>query len=113
MEQANLDPIEYPKINLGGTDYEVKFRCSDILKLKKEQNIDLLVQAELKGADVIERLLLTLAVGLRHTKEFTVEQLADMVDLGDIQRVANIISKAVNPATQRQTGTQPAPAIVN
>lgn len=111
MEQANLDPNEYPKINLGGTDYEVKFRCSDILKLKKEQNIDLLVQAELKGTDVVERLLLTLSVGLRHAKEFTVEQLADMVDLGDIQRIANIISQAVNPATQKRTETRPAPVV--
>lgn len=108
--------MQYPTVTLEGKAYEVKFRCGDILRLKKDKQIDLLggITETLKGADAMNRTLELLASGLAHTQAgFTAEQLADMVDLAELKTVAETVTAALLKAVpQVKPGTpEPKPAV--
>jgi hypothetical protein len=104
-----LDPVTYPTVTLDGKAYEVKFRCGDILRLKKDKGVDLLagISEQLKGADAMNRTLELLASGLAHTQAgFTAEQLADMIDLAQLKNIAETVTAALLKAVpQAKPGT--------
>jgi hypothetical protein len=116
LRNMEIDPVTYPTVTLDGKSYEVKFRCGDILRLKKDKDIDLLggITEQLKGADAMNRTLELLASGLAHTQAgFTAEQLADMVDLAQLKTVAETVTAALLKAVPQPTPGTPgkSPAI--
>ena len=105
-----LDPVQYPTVTLEGKTYEVKFRCGDILRLKKDKQIDLLggITETLKGSDAMSRTLELLAAGLSHTQAgFTADQLADMVDLAELKTVAETVTAALLKAVPQAKPEKP------
>jgi hypothetical protein len=94
MEQP--DPIHYPTVDIDGAKVEVKFRCGDIIRMKKA-NIDIGDKTALKGADAIERMLTFLQYGLSHAMTITVDSLADKIDLAQLP----VYTLAVNEALKK------------
>lgn len=98
----NTDPIQYPKILLDGESVEVKFRCGDLIRLKKD-GVDIGAMGEVKGVDAIERTLKLLSAGIAHHVKKSTEDLADLVDLVDFPKVAAAINEALKKATPQAT----------
>jgi hypothetical protein len=105
------DPVEYPKITLGGEIFEVKFRSGDVIRLKKDLKIDLFEMGRetLTGIDALERTLTLLQAGISHQCTKTLEEIGNLVDLADVPRVAEAINKAISKAATQATAPQPEP----
>lgn len=100
------DPIQYPTVLIDGTPIEVKFRCGDIIRLKKE-GVDIGNLTEVKGVDAMQRTLTFLQHGIAHQMKKTVDELADAVDLAQLPVIANAINEALKKASpQTPAATQ-------
>jgi len=112
MEQSSTDPIQYPTVNLGGKKVEVKFRCGDIIRLKKTYGVEL-EKVDLKGADAIERAMILLAVGVHHAMpDVTPDSVADLVDLSQLKGISEAIAESIKKALPPQeTGATNPPSI--
>lgn len=104
------DPVEYPKVQVGAELVEVRFTCGSIIRLKKEQGIDLeeLAKQTVKGADAIERTVKLLAAGIAHSVKMTTEELADKIDLRELPVYAAAINEALKKAAP-QASSEPKP----
>ena len=115
MEQTTQpDPVEYPRITLGGETFTVKFRSGDIIRLKKNHQIDLFEMGleQLKGVEALQRTLMLFSAGISHQVTKTLEEIADLVDLADVPRVAEAINAAISKAApQAKPATQTAPTV--
>lgn len=99
------DPIKYPTVVIDGTPVEVKFRCGDIIRLKKE-GVDIGDLKPVQGVDAMQRTLTFLQHGIAHQMKKTVEELADSVDLANLPTIANAINEALKKASPQATTTQ-------
>jgi hypothetical protein len=89
-----IDPIHYPTVLIDGKQVEVKFRCGDILRMKKA-GVDIFEAAKLKGAEAVERMLTLLQYGVAHQMQKTVEELADGIDLGNLAIYSLAVTEAI------------------
>lgn len=89
-----MDPIHYPTVKIDGQDVEVKFRCGDIIRMKKA-GIDIGDTTPVKGADAMERTLTFLQHGIAHQMKKTVEELADAVNLSDLPVIALAVTESI------------------
>ena len=98
---ATPDPIEYPRITLCGEIFEVKFRSGDIIRLKKDNKIDLfeMGKEKLTGIDALERTLVLFQAGISHQATKTIEEIGNIVDLADVPLVAEAINRAISKAS--------------
>ncbi len=99
------DPIQYPTVLIDGTPVEVKFRCGDIIRLKKE-GVDIGNLGEVKGVDAMQRTLTFLQHGIAHQMKKTVDELADAVDLAQLPVIANAINEALKKASPQTPAAQ-------
>jgi SpoU rRNA methylase family enzyme len=84
MQPPVADPIAYPKINLNGTDYEVKFRLSDMVNLKKNHDIDLFIATKIEGVAALERMAIVLQAGIAHVVVLSLQDIMDSIDVGEV-----------------------------
>src|SRR5579885_260209 len=95
---VSMDPIQYPTVEINGEEMELKFRCGDVLRLKRE-GLDFADMVPKDGQQptwdqTMERTFKMLAAGLAHTgKGLTSEQLADLVDLGQLREIGGAINE--------------------
>jgi hypothetical protein len=104
MEPSTTDPIKYPTITLAGHDYEVKFRLSDLVNLKKNHQIDLFVKTEIKGVEALERMAVILQAGIAHQAALSVEDIMDSIDLSEVPVYTYAIveaQKKASPAAEK------------
>jgi hypothetical protein len=118
MEQV-IDPkqSDYPILNLGGREFALKFRFSDVFRLKREHKIDLLESTEMKGSDLLIRMLRVVEAGIAHdaTQAVNFDCLCDLAEMRDIVAIGEAVQLAIKPLTQKQiqTETPGAPISVN
>ena len=112
MHKATMhtEAVTYPKIKLGDKEYELRFSCGSIIRLKKEHGIELdeLVKKDengepvkVKGAEAIERILTLLHAGVGKQAALSMEQIADLIDLGDLKQYADAINEALKKASSQ------------
>jgi hypothetical protein len=92
------DPIQYPTVSIDGTPVEVKFRCGDIIRLKKA-GVDIGDLSPVKGVEAMERTLTFLQHGIAHQMKKTVDELADSVDLANLPAIGEAINEALKKAS--------------
>lgn len=92
------DPIQYPTVNLGGQVVEVKFRVGDIIRLKKEHQIDITEKREMKGVEAFEHIVVMLQAGIAHKIQKSTDEIADLIDLADLSSVTDAITGAMGKA---------------
>lgn len=97
----DTDPIQYPTIQLGNEIFVVKFRVGDIIRLKKEHQIELGEMTTLKGAEAFEQMLILLQAGIAHQAKKTVDELADLVDLAEFPVYTDAVTQALKKASPR------------
>lgn len=96
----SVDPVKHPIVNLGGKDYPVKFRLSDLSNLNKEHKIDLFTQTKVSGIEAVERVAIVLAAGIAHTGAgLTPEQIMEMIELPELPIFALAIVEAQKKAS--------------
>jgi hypothetical protein len=80
------DPVKRPTVKLGGQEYEVKFRLSDLAWLNKEHKIDLASNepVEVKGFAALERIALILTAGIAHVASMTPEEVMGHIDVSEM-----------------------------
>ncbi len=88
------DPILYPTVQIDGKPVEVKFRCGDILRMKKA-GVDIFEVSTLKGAAAVERMLTLLQYGIAHHMNKTVDELADAIDLGNLAVYSLAVTESI------------------
>jgi hypothetical protein len=102
---TTTDPVKYPTINLGGKEYELKYRLSDMVNLAKEHQIDLFVKTETIGVAGLERLAKVIAAGLTHTGEgITYEHVLESIDVGEVPIYSLAVieaQKKASPSSQK------------
>lgn len=105
------DPISYPKIRLRDDkkEYELRFPLNVVIRLKKEQGIDVAQQSNLAGVDALERMLVMLSVGLAHSRAVTVDELAQQFDLRDVKWIGDLLGEALKPVSQAIAAANPIP----
>ena len=102
MEQP--DPITYPTVRIDGQDVEVKFRCGDLIRMKKS-GLDL-NEAKAAIEEQMEKALTVLSFGIAHTGlKITPEELADKIDLSAFGNVSVAINQAISKAMAQVTAT--------
>lgn len=96
MQPIAHDPVKREAVTLGGKEYPLKFRLSDLSTLKKEHDIDLFVPTEVKGLEAVERLAIILAAGIAHTGEaaLTPQQIMEHIELPELPVFALAIAQA-------------------
>lgn len=124
---AEIDPTEFPRVILGSETYEVKFRCGDVIRLKKECQIDVFTMftkpedggpPKITGIDGMERTFLLLSYGLSHEKSFKPDELADLVGFERMAEMSIAVMQALGKAfaqaakLAQAAGMIPAPAVV-
>lgn len=102
----NTDPIQYSTVLIDGQPVEVKFRCGDIIRLKKE-GVDIGDLKEVKGVEAMSRTLTFLQHGIAHQMKKTVDELADAVDLAQLP----VVAQAINDALKKASPQTPAPEV--
>lgn len=109
------DPVEYPKVLIGGQQVEVRYTCGSIIRLKNEENITLedIASQTLRGAEAIERTVKLLQAGINHTMKLTSAELADQIDLRDLPKFAAAINEALKKAAPQATPTPEAKPTLN
>lgn len=105
----NLDPVAYPKITIGDREFELKFRCSDVIELKKTHNIDIFSLPSIQGVDAIEFRLTMLSMAIKHTANLSPADLATMIDFGRISEVDALVGEAIKKAAAQINATRPIP----
>lgn len=100
MDTTLTDPIQYPTVAFNdGTTVEVKFRCGDILRLKKVHQIDLAEKVTLDWDANMTRSLTILSAGIAHQMQKSADDLADLVDWANLGAVTAAINEAVKKAS--------------
>lgn len=94
----DLDPTQYPVISIDGKDYELKFRCSDVIELKKKHGLDLFALPPVTGVDVIERSMKLLSAAIAHQTDLSYEALSSLIDLGRVKEVDVLIGASIKKA---------------
>lgn len=79
----NTDPVEYPKVTIRGQEYEVKFRASDVIRLKKEHKIDLMSGDGMtfRGAEALEMVATVISIGIAHQAKITPAEILDDAEI--------------------------------
>lgn len=104
-----MDPISYPKITIGEETLEVRFRQSDVIALLKDDGINILEPFTGPKIETVERNLKLLRRGLMHAHSYTVEELGDALDFGQVGEVDGVVGAAIKKAaSQIMTAYQPA-----
>lgn len=112
MDTSQHDPIDYPQITFNdGTIVEVKFRVGDIVRLKKQHEIDLSQKVDLDWINQMERTLTILAAGISHQVTKSTEELADLVDYANFFAVSTAIADAIKKAIPQNVTDQAKPLI--
>lgn len=76
-------PVTSPKITIGGKEYELRFRLSDVIKLWKDHQID--ISKRVEGAEAFARVPYLLAAAIAHSGNgLTADQIAEAIDLGEM-----------------------------
>lgn len=101
MENQQPDPVIYPTVNIDGKPIEVKFRCGDIIRLKKVHGIEIEKLDTGNLASNLEQSLTILSAGISHAVTKTTEELGDLIAFTDFKDVAaaigNSLKKAIPP----------------
>lgn len=103
MEQLT-DPMDYPKVQIGIKEYEIRFSAAAVVKLKKDHNIDLMSGEGIKyvGAEGLEHAALLLSFGIAHDPDkLSKEQILEMVDLGQWADLYVAIQESQKKASDR------------
>jgi hypothetical protein len=90
------DPVQYPRIELGGVDYELKFRSGDVVKLFREHQIDLMERSESRGAAALDRMQKIFQAGVAHQVSLTLEEIGNLIPLERTLEVQLVISQALS-----------------
>jgi hypothetical protein len=99
-----MEPVQYPTVNVGGTEYPLKFRKSDIVRLQHE-GVDLLNPDQFKDrSQVLWRLSHMIAAGISHHTELTWEQVVNGVDWGDLAAISRATSEAMGKVLAQVNG---------
>ncbi len=100
--EISEDPVVYPKIRLrcDRKEYELRFPLDALIRLKKEQGIDVAQKSELVGVDALERMLVMVQVGISHSRQISIEELSKQVDLRDMKYVGDLMTEALKPVSQ-------------
>src|SRR5258708_39749961 len=91
----NPDPQPHPIIEFGGNKYELKFRASDVIRLKKEHQIELHEVRTFIGAEALEKRLQTLQAAVRNQEDIPFEKLAERVEWQHMPEVNVAIQEAI------------------
>src|SRR5689334_4823116 len=102
QSQSIPDPIEYPKVSIAGDVIPVKFRCGDIIRLQ-QAGIDIGKMDPVQGVEAMRRTLTLLSHGIAHHAQYSVDQLADLIDLAELPTVADAINEAFRKASAQPT----------
>lgn len=104
-----MDAFTFPTIELGGKQYEIKFRIGDLKRLQKNHNVDVFAggMEPLKGVEAVDRSLLLLQHGLAHAQEFTAEQLSDLIVFQDFPAMIVAVSEALSKVRPQPVATPP------
>ncbi len=90
------DPVVYPKIKIEGKEVEVKFRCSDAIKIFKQNTARKSQAIEING---VEAVFEQLSAGIAHAGvEKTAEQLATLFDFAEFGIVSAAVDEAMSLA---------------
>jgi len=105
MENTAHDPVQYPTVVIDGKPIEVKFRCGDIIRLKKEKEIELtsLGLNAMEFSAKVERMMTLLSVAVSHAVQKTPEELADLFDLAQLSEVDRALGEAIKKAFPQAT----------
>lgn len=80
IRQMKHDPIEYPKVSIGGKEYEVKYRVGDVILLKKQFGIDILKERkDAESDEALNHTVTMLAVGISHATGNTGQALTESI----------------------------------
>lgn len=104
MQTEAVDTVKRPTVKLGESNYEVKFRLSDLAHLLKHHNIDLASSERVVavGFAALERVAIILSAGIAHQVTMTPEQVMEHIDVTEmpIYTLAVIeAQKKVSPET--------------
>ena len=94
----NPDPVSYPTVQIDGKAVEVKFRCGDIIRLKKVHKIEIEKLDTGNLADNLERSLTILSAGISHQVKKTVDELMDSINFADFKDIAAAIGESLKKA---------------
>lgn len=104
------DPISYPTVKINGQEVELKFRCGDVIRMKKA-GIDFFSLGEArKGVDAVEFLLNLLSHCVAHKMDVTAEQLGNMIDYSPEQM--HLIDIAIGEAIKKASARASVPTTV-
>lgn len=106
MENQQPDPVIYPTVVIDGKPIEVKFRCGDIIRLKKVHQIEIEKLDTGNLASNLEQSLTILSAGISHAITKTTDELADAIDFTDFKDIAAAIGESLKKAIP-QTKTVP------
>jgi hypothetical protein len=104
MQPSPTDPVKNPTVNLGGSEYELKFRISDMVNLEKNHAIDLFIKTEVKGVAALARLAIVIQAGISHNTSMSIEEIMDSIEIGEIPTYALAVAEAqkkASPAAQK------------
>lgn len=103
----NPDPQPHPVIEFGGNKYELKFRASDVIRLKKEHQIELHEVRTFIGAEALEKTLQTLQAAVRHQEDIPFEKLAELVEWQRMPEVSVAIQEAISKVSSQVIALKP------
>lgn len=91
MEDPNLNPT----LKIGGKVLEVIFRHGDIIRLRKNHQIDVTEPKTVSNAEAFERMVILLNAGLGHTGEFpAIPKYASAEDCKEFMAMADLMTYA-------------------
>ena len=108
------DPTSYPKITLGGKDYEIRLTILDVIALER-QGVDILrpVDYDRPGPDgfhpsILERTFKILAQGIH--ANLAHDAVAELVGLEGITAIIPKVTEAIKKVRAQIGGAENAPA---
>lgn len=91
------DPVDNPRVPLCGADYELKFRVSDLKRLKDQYQIEIGEKVTLPATDAFDRVCKILQHAIAHANtSITLQQIEDYIELQNIGLYVAAISEAAS-----------------
>ncbi len=110
MTPATIDPIEYPKIKLNGAEYEVRWRLSDVVRLKKTASIDIFdLKHKTLCAEYVEVIAALIAHGVAHSLAITPDEVMEQLQFDRFFEFDAVIAAAIKKTSRPPMAESPAP----
>lgn len=107
------DQVIYPKVQIDGKEIEVRFRCGDIVRLKKDHKIDIEKLTSESLAANIEQTLTVLCAGIAHATKKTAGELMDVIDFTNFKDIAQAIGESLKKAIPQKPPEELPPSTIN